>query len=238
MAKEKVVLFLDYANINRATRENGCRLDYHHLLNYMGEERFLVDAYAYIPINPRNEHRTDGVIEELWRSGYIVTTKLGNIAGGTYKCNFDVEIAMDMLRTVYQVKPDIIVLASGDSDFVPLIQEVRKAGVRVEVAAFVETSGADILRKCSGFIDLAVYYESYLAEQRAEQNEERIEEQYQELIQSQNGKQSEGRITEQEQDLIQPQESALNEKDAKSPAGQINDETGLSVSDIINELVL
>src|SRR6266566_8531159 len=62
----------------------------------------------------------DGVIEELWRSGYIVNTKVGTIAGGTYKCNFDVEITMDILRVVYQVKPDIIVLASGDSDFVSL----------------------------------------------------------------------------------------------------------------------
>src|SRR5258708_19013500 len=238
MEKEKVVFFLDYANINRAAREKRYRLDYCDLLHYVGEDRFLIDAHCYVPINPRNEHRLDGEIEELWRSGYIVNTKLGTIAGGTYKCNFDVEIAMDVLRVVYQVKPDIIVLATGDSDFIPLIQEVRKAGVRVEVAAFVETSGADILRKCSGFIDLAVYYESYLAEQRAEQNEERIEEQYQELIQSQNGKQREGRITEQEQDLIQPQESALNEKDAKSPACQINERTGLSVSAIVNNMEL
>ncbi len=104
-----------------------------------------------MPINPRNEHRLDAVIEDLWRSGYIVTTRLGAIAGGTYKCNFDVEIAMDILKAIYQVKPDIIVLASGDADFVPLIQEVRRLGGRVEVAAFEETAGSDILLKCSGF---------------------------------------------------------------------------------------
>src|SRR5919108_3281378 len=147
MGKEKVVFFLDYANINRAAREKRFRLDYHNLLQYVGEERFLIDAHCYVPINPRNEHRLDGVIEDLWRSGYIVTTKMGTIAGGTYKCNFDVEITMDVLKVVYQVKPDIIVLASGDSDFVPLIQEVRKAGVRVEVAAFEENAGADMMLK-------------------------------------------------------------------------------------------
>jgi len=238
MEKEKVVLFLDFANINRATRENGCRLDYHHLLNYMGEERFLIDAYAYVPINPRNEHRADATIEELWRSGYIVTTKLGTIAGGTYKCNFDVEIAMDMLRVVYQVKPDIIVLASGDSDFTPLIQEVRKAGARVEVAAFAETAGPNILRKCSGFIDLAVYYESYLAEQRAEPDQERIEEQYQELMQSQNGEVDGESLAEQEQDLLQPQNGALNGDDAKALAGQVKDDSSLSVTDMIHDLEL
>ena len=171
MEKEKVVFFLDYANINRAAREKRYHMDYQDLLQYVGEERFLIDAHCYVPINPRNEHRLDREIEDLWRSGYIVTTKMGTIAGGTYKCNFDVEITMDILRVMYQVKPDIIVLASGDSDFAPLIQEVRKSGVRVEVAAFEETTGPDILRKCSGFIDLAVYYETFLAAQDGKEDE-------------------------------------------------------------------
>src|SRR5437763_3476873 len=172
-------------------------MDYQDLLQYVGEERFFIDAHCYVPINPRNEHRLDKEIEDLWRSGYIVTTKMGTIAGGTYKCNFDVEITMDMLKAMYQVKPDIIVLASADSDFVSLIQEVRKSGVRVEVAAFAETAGTDILLKCSGFIDLAVYYEGYLAAQNGEQDEENIAEQFKDLIQSQHGEQGKESIADQ-----------------------------------------
>src|ERR1700730_2763250 len=199
MEKEKVVFFLDYANINRAARDKRYQLDYHNLLQYVGEDRFLVDAYCYVPINPRNAHRLDGVIEELWRSGYIVATKVGTIAGGTYKCNFDVEITMDVLKAVFQAKPDIIVLASGDADFVSLIQDVRKSGVRVEVAAFVEAAGTDMMSKCSGFIDLAVYYAGYLAAQIGEQSEESITEQYKDLIQSQKHEQGEDGIAEQDQ---------------------------------------
>jgi uncharacterized LabA/DUF88 family protein len=235
MEKEKVVFFLDYANVNRGAREKRYRLDYQDLLQYVGEGRFLLDAHCYVPINPRNEHRLDGVIEDLWRSGYIVTTKLGMIAGGTYKCNFDVEITMDVLRIVYQVKPDIIVLASGDSDFVSLIQEVRKSGVRVEVAAFEETAGADILSKCSGFIDLAVYYESYLAAQNGEQGEESIAEQYKDLIQSQRGEQGKDGIAEQDQDLLQPQKSALKEDDVKLPVDQVDKQARVPAPDIIDE---
>ena len=218
MEKEKVVFFLDYANINRAAREKRYRLDYHDLLQYVGEERFLIDAHCYIPINPRNEHRLDREIQELWRSGYIVNTKVGTIAGGTYKCNFDVEITMDMLKVVYQVKPDIIVLASSDSDFVPLIQEVRKSGVRVEVAAFEETAGTNIILKCSGFINLAVYYEGYLA--------------------AQNGELGEGSVEEQYKDLIQSQESDLKEDDVKVIVDQVGNETGVPVPDNIDELDL
>src|SRR5437588_2226317 len=212
MEKEKVVFFLDYANINRAAREKRYGMDYHHLLQYVGEERFLVDAHCYVPINPRNEHRLDREIEELWRSGYIVHTKVGTIAGGTYKCNFDVEITMDVLRVVYQVKPDIIVLATGDSDFIPIIQEVRRAGVRVEVAAFVETAGTGILLKSSGFINLAVYYDGYLAAQDGDQGEESIEE-------------------EQFKDLIQSQASDLDVDDGKITADLAGDETSVAVED-------
>lgn len=238
MGKEKVVFFLDFANINRAAREKRYRLDYHDLLRYVGEERFLIDAYCYVPINPRNEHRSDGVIEELWRSGYIVNSKVGTIAGGTYKCNFDVEITMDVLKVVYQVKPDIIVLASGDSDFVSLIQDVRKCGVRVEVAAFEETAGTGILTKCSGFIDLAVYYESYLAAQDGAQDETRIVEQHKNLIQSQIAEQGEDGRAEQDQDLLQPQESDLNEDDVKFPVDQVDTQTRVPASDLIDELGL
>jgi uncharacterized LabA/DUF88 family protein len=238
MEKEKVVFFLDYANINRAAREKRYRLDYHDLLQYVGEERFLVDAHCYVPINPRNEHRLDAVIEELWRSGYIVTTKMGTIAGGTYKCNFDVEIAMDILKAIYQVKPDIIVLASGDADFVPLIQEVRRLGVRVEVAAFEETAGADILLKCSGFIDLAVYYEGYLASLDGDAGEESIEEQYQDLIQSQNSEPDEESLADADQVLVQTQESKPDADEEKALLDQVSDEKQVPASDIKDELGL
>jgi uncharacterized LabA/DUF88 family protein len=185
MDKETVVVFLDFANINRTASEKRVRLDYQDVLEYLGENRFLVEAYAYVPINPRNPHRLDGVIEDLWRAGYVVQTKLGTIAGGTYKCNFDVEIAMDVLRVVQQVKPTIIVLATGDADFVPLIQGIRKAGIRVEVAAFAETAGAALQLKCSGFIDLAVYYASSLGTKQ-EEADDALEERYAQLIAAQN----------------------------------------------------
>jgi uncharacterized LabA/DUF88 family protein len=235
MEKEKVVFFLDFANINRAAKEKRDRLDYHDLLDYVSEGRFLVEAHCYVPINPRNEHRLDGVIEDLWRSGYIVTTKMGTIAGGTYKCNFDVEITMDILKAMYLVKPDIIVLASGDSDFVSLILDVRKSGTRVEVAAFEGTAGIDIRSKCSGFIDLTVYYEHYLAALESEQDEESITEQYKDLIQAQIDEQGEDGIADHNQDLLQEHDSGLD--DVKIAVDPVEKQTSVTAPDIMDELL-
>ncbi len=154
---EKVIFFLDFANINRIASDRGIDLDYEDLLNYISEGRFLLDAHCYVPIDPRNEHKLDRKLEQLWRSRYIVTTKVGSVAGDSYKCNFDVEMTMDILRIAYQAKPDIIVLGSGDSDFVPLVEELRKNGIRVEVASFENAAARNMILKSSGFISLDYY---------------------------------------------------------------------------------
>ena len=169
---EKVAFFLDYANINRSASTNGLGIDYKSLLDYISEGRFLIDAYCYVPIDPRNEHRLDNIINELWDSGYLVTKKIGTIAGDSYKCNFDVEMTMDMIRVAHNVKPDIIVIASGDSDFLPVVFELRKMGIRAEVACFQEAMSRKLWLQSSGFIDLSILDEPPVFHGNAEHKEE------------------------------------------------------------------
>lgn len=155
----KVAVFLDYANIDASSRQLNCNVDYGELLNYLAdeaEERTLQAAYAYVPIDPRQEHAMDATINELWQNGYIVKSKVGTIAGDTYKCNFDVEMAMDISRIAYSNAPDIIVLVSGDSDFVPIVLDMRNRGIRVEVAAFEFAMSRHLALRSSGFINLNV----------------------------------------------------------------------------------
>jgi uncharacterized LabA/DUF88 family protein len=160
---EKVQLFLDYANINRTANELGYKLDYASLLHdklvAIEEGRSLVDAFAYVPKDPRQEHKNDMDIDELWRSGFFVNSKVGSVAGDSYKCDFDVEITMDVMRIAHNTKPDIIVLATGDGDFVPLVKELRNMGIRVEVASFQESISRELERVSSGFIDLNIYFD-------------------------------------------------------------------------------
>lgn len=154
---EKVVVFLDYANINAATGQRNRRVDYGQLLGYLAdpeEGRFLQEAFAYLPIDPRREHAMDQRVCELWDAGYLVKSKVGTIAGQSYKCDFDVEMTLDMTRAAFELKPDIVVLASGDGDFVPVALELRSKGIRVEVAAYSESMSSLLRHRCSGFIDL------------------------------------------------------------------------------------
>lgn len=162
---ERIVIHDDYANNKRAFDERGVRRDNKDLLRYLGEGRFLVEAHTYVPIDPRNPHARDRQIEELWRAGWLVHPKIGSPAGDTYKCDFDVEITLDLMRTAEIVKPDIIILLSGDKDFVPVILELRRRGIRVEVAAFPGLNAArEVMLKASGFIDLGAYLEECRAQ--------------------------------------------------------------------------
>jgi uncharacterized LabA/DUF88 family protein len=157
---ERVVLFNDYANIEAAFRQLGIELDDQDLLAYLSEGRFLVEAHAFVPVDPRSVHARDALIERLWSAGYVVHDKVGTIVGDGYRCNLDVEITMELMRTAEMVKPDIIVLMSGDKDFIPVILELRRRGIRVEAAAFPTYNAArDVMLKASGFIDLHRYHE-------------------------------------------------------------------------------
>ena len=153
----KVAVFLDYTNIEASSRQLNCNVDYGALLDYLAdetEERTLQSAYAYVPIDPRQEHAKDAIISELWQNGYIVKSKVGTIAGETYKCDFDVEMTLDISRIAYSNAPDIIVLVSGDGDFIPIVLDMRSRGIRVEVAAFEVAMSHQLALKSSGFINL------------------------------------------------------------------------------------
>ncbi len=161
---ENVQLFLDYANIQSIARQLNYVIDYKVLLNdilvSVDEGRFLTGAVAYVPKDPRSEHSRDREIEALWNSGFLVHSKVGTIAGNSYKCDFDVEISMDIMKVAHTSKPDIIVIVSGDSDFVPLIKELRQMSIRVEVASFRNNLSRHLQQVASGVIFLEEYFEN------------------------------------------------------------------------------
>lgn len=96
----------------------------------------------------------DETIARLWKQGYIVKSKVGFIVGDTYKCDFDVEMTLDMTRVALEMDPDIVVLVSGDRDFIPIVLYMRDKGIRVEVASFDNSMSKQMSYKCSGYISL------------------------------------------------------------------------------------
>ena len=160
---ERVLVFLDFANIDAGGRPFG-RMHYGALLEYLSEGRFLVEAYAYVPIDPRRPEARQALVRHLQENGWMVYQKMGKIAGDGYKSNVDVEMCIDIMRSAQQIRPDILVLCSGDGDFLPIVRELRRMGIRSEVAAFEHTADTSLQYEASGFISLDVWQHSLVAE--------------------------------------------------------------------------
>jgi uncharacterized LabA/DUF88 family protein len=73
-------------------------------------------------------------------------------ANGLKKADWDVGMAVDAIRLAPSV--DSIILATGDGDFVPLIEYLKSLGKIVEVISFGHNTSAKIKEVADDFIDL------------------------------------------------------------------------------------
>ena len=83
---------------------------------------------------------------------------------------------------------------------------------------------------------MTVYYDAYLAAHSDEPGEQSIEEQYKDLIQSQNGESGKDGLAAETQDLQHPTERDLDEDTVKIPVVEVDTQIGGSAPDIIDDL--
>ena len=59
-------------------------------------------------------------------------------------------------------KLDVVVLVSGDGDFIPLVEYLQNMGVQTEVIAFRESASSKLIEEADDFIDLSKDQSRYL----------------------------------------------------------------------------
>ncbi len=83
----------------------------------------------------------------------IRTKDLQIFAGGAKKADWDVGLAVDAIKMA--PKLDTIIIASGDGDFVPLVEYLKiNEGCQVEVVSFGRSSSSRLKEVCDEFFDL------------------------------------------------------------------------------------
>ncbi len=150
--KERIALFVDSQNLYYSARMGyAAKVNYEKLLRLITESRKLVKAYAYIVQPPDGDVKPFAT--SLERIGYIVKIKdVRTRSNGSAKANWDMGIALDILGILDRV--DTIVLASGDGDFVPLVDFIKVKNRRVEIFAFAENTAYDLKEKADKFVPL------------------------------------------------------------------------------------
>ena len=91
--------------------------------------------------------------EALEKAGFEVKIKeLQTFAGGHQKGDWDVGIAMDIIKLMNKL--DVIVLASGDGDYLPLLEYLQMSGQFTETLAFGKSCSGKVKEVTDYFIDL------------------------------------------------------------------------------------
>jgi len=147
--KERIAIFVDSQNLYYSARTGyAAKVNYEKLMRLITGTRKLIKAYAYIVQPPEGDVKPFAT--SLERIGYIVKTKdVRTRANGSAKANWDMGMALDILGTLDRV--DTIVLASGDGDFVPLIDFIKGSNKRVEIFAFPDNTAYDLKEKADRF---------------------------------------------------------------------------------------
>ena len=120
----KVGVFIDDANMFYVQRELGWKFDWNKFKRFLATY-FKNREYRYylgMPLEKDRKEKNNKIKKELEKMGYRVRTKpLKKIyindekSEFKYKCNFDVEMALDVADLVD--KFDMVIIVSGDSDF-------------------------------------------------------------------------------------------------------------------------
>lgn len=149
----RVGVFVDAANLSAsARREFGSKLDYRALLTHVLDQRQRAAAVAFV-VRDGDENLHNGFVNALRDGGYDVREKRPKArSDGTRKADWDMGIAMEILDQLEGF--DVVVLCSGDGDFVPLVQRLRREGKRVEVAAFRASTDDALIRAVDVFVPL------------------------------------------------------------------------------------
>jgi len=149
---QRVGVFVDVQNLYYSARNlYNARVKFNEVLDAAVGDRRLVRAIAYVVQADMPEEHT--FFEALDKAGFEVKTKaLQTFAGGHQKGDWDVGIAMDIIKAMNKL--DVVVLCSGDGDFVPLLEYLQMTGQLTETIAFGRSCSSKVKELTDNFIDL------------------------------------------------------------------------------------
>lgn len=157
---QRVGVFIDAANMYHSAKNvHHARVNFKNLLEDAVGGRNLVRAIAYVIKTETGEEQP--FFEALKGLGIEAKEKdLQVFFGGAKKADWDVGIAVDAIRISELL--DTIILASGDGDFVPLVEYLKNQGRQVEVVSFRSTTSSKLADMADSFLDLSADPDRYL----------------------------------------------------------------------------
>lgn len=157
---QRVGVFVDVQNMYYSAKHlHRAKVSFSTILKEAVQGRELIRAIAYVIKADVGDEKN--FFDALAKQGYEVKAKdLQVFYGGAKKGDWDIGIAMDIMRMA--AKLDVIVLVSGDGDFQDLLEHASALGCRTEVIAFGKAASIKLKEEADLFIDMDKNPRKYL----------------------------------------------------------------------------
>lgn len=169
--RPRLLVLVDEANVGSSVRTVGRGLDWLRLRDFLGgpeSGRDLIEMVVYaglppaIPLWQEEREKKNKFVHWLRSNGFLVVLKDGAPAEeGHYKANVDVMMAIDALELTREMKPEVVILVTGDADFAHLATTLRRQGIRVEVASVAQNLSNVLKASANAAIDLAPLFRTF-----------------------------------------------------------------------------
>ncbi len=159
--EQRVGVFIDTQNLYHCAKNlYGAKVNFGRVVEDVVAGRALIRAVAYVITTESGDEKS--FFEALEKVGIETKTKDLQIFGsGAKKADWDVGLAVDAIKTA--PKLDTVIIASGDGDFVPLVEYLKtNEGCQVEVVSFGKSTSAKLIEAADDFTDLDANPRQYL----------------------------------------------------------------------------
>jgi len=159
--EQRVAVFIDAQNLYHSAKNlYGRKVNFGNVLKHTLANRRLVRVIAYVITSESGDEQ--GFFEALTNLGIETKTKdLQVFSGGAKKGDWDIGMAVDAIKVAQKV--DVIVIASGDGDFVPLVEYLKTSGgCQVELISFGKSCSGKLLEVVDDFIDMDLDENTFL----------------------------------------------------------------------------
>lgn len=150
--EQRVAILIDTQNLYHSAKNlYKSKVNFAAVVKAALGDRKLIRALSYV-VNTESGEETP-FFEALEKVGIEIKTKdLQIFYGGAKKADWDVGLAIDAIKLANKV--DAIILATGDGDFIPLVEYVKNQGCQVEVITFGRSASGRLREVVDDFIDM------------------------------------------------------------------------------------
>ncbi len=151
-SEQRVGVFVDVQNLYYSAKYlYNTKVNFKEILKEAVRNRKLIRAIAYgIRAEMKEEETFHNALSSI---GFEVKLKDLQVYGTMKKGDWDVGLSIDAIELANKL--DTVILVSGDGDYLPLLQHLKRAlGCRVEVMAFGRSTSSKLIEESDLFIDL------------------------------------------------------------------------------------